>query len=110
VERHLTAGAVAELEGARFRTKRDQRFSTLTAGPHMQTWGFEVDVPAGTVVVVGHPVEGASAFGCMPEDEDLRKALVPSAVWAENPGWSGYYDLIVAYSDMPDLLEPAPLR
>jgi hypothetical protein len=108
VDKTLTARAVNTLDGARFRTKHDQRLRTLTVGPHSGNWGFEVDVPAGTVVVVRRPVEGATAFGCTPEDERVGRALVPREVWAENPGWSGFYDLIVSYGDMSDLLEPVP--
>jgi hypothetical protein len=95
-------------EGDRFRTTRATRVPALTGGPHRQTWGFEVDVPAGLVVVAVEPSPGATAFGCIPEDERVRQGLVPEQVRSDNPGWSGYYHLIIGFDEVSDLLEPAP--
>src|SRR4051794_10469610 len=108
VEPIVDPRSAAEFEGARLRTNRREHVAALTVGPSFQNWGFEVEVPAGTVVVARAPVPGATAFSCVPEDEQVRQALIPEQVSLENPGWHGHYDLVFSYADVPRLLDFLP--
>ena len=65
-------------------------------------------MPAGTVIVAFDQVEGASAFGCYPEDYDrMERILIPEEE-RESFTYAGSYHLSFPVNAIGDLLDPLP--
>jgi hypothetical protein len=78
-------------EGDRFRVLEDHALTGLSMWRAPFTGAFDCVLPAGLILVASEQQEGATGFGCVPEEyEEGERMLVPEED-RNRPKYAGYY-------------------